>query len=103
MNDADADQDDDDDQDNGGDDQDDDDDRDNDDVDQVDDDNDDDYHLQTSKLFRSYMLWSNLVFLEVFLDLHPISHWRPLQYLSYPPAHKENLEDQLRHLKLCGA
>ena len=90
MNDADADQDDDD-------------DRDNDDVDQVDDDNDDDYHLQTSKLFRSYMLWSNLVFLEVFLDLHPISHWRPLQYLSYPPAHKENLEDQLRHLKLCGA
>ena len=90
MNDADADQDDDD-------------DRDNDDVDQDDDYKDADYHLQTSKLFRSYMLWSHLVFLEVFLDLHPISHWRPLQYLSYPPAHKENLEDQLRHLKLCGA
>ena len=58
-------------------------------------DRDDDYHLQTSKLFRGYLLWNNLVFLDI-----NSCHWGSLQYLSCPATQKENLQNQLKHLEL---
>ena len=43
------------------------------DQDRDDDDDVDGYHLQTSKLFRGYLLWNNLGFLEI-----SSSHWGAL-------------------------